>query len=153
MDDPTATSMRDADGTDYFGPGVAAVFDMRAGRLAASLWGIQVPIPAPTSVAGSASSGGSIPNGTYYAKIASGNELALQPVSAGSNETSGIVLSGGNNSIALTWTPAPSNSTGVVTIYLGTTPGGENVAHALHLSVGELFSAHGRDSARHGFQF
>jgi hypothetical protein len=128
VEDPTATSMRDNDGTDYFGPGVTSVFDMRAGRLDASLWGIQVPIPPPTSVAGAPSAGGSIPNGTYYVKIASGDEINLQPVSAGSNETSGITLSGSNHSIALTWVPAPSNSTGKVTIYVGTTPGGENVA-------------------------
>jgi Pectate lyase superfamily protein len=60
----------------------------------------------PTSVAGTATTGGSIASGTYYATMYSatgGSGNCNSDQSAPSIQTAGIALSGANNAIALTW--------------------------------------------------
>jgi hypothetical protein len=121
----SATSMRDQDGTDYFGPGgISAPFDLKVGRIAARKWGVGAPIDPPTNFAGAAAGGGSLANGVYYLKIATGDELnPPATVSAASAEIGPFTCGGGNNKLNLTWTPNPANTTGKVTLYI-TNPGG-----------------------------
>ena len=61
----------------------------------------------PTSVAGTATTGGSVASGTYYATMYSATGFSgncNSDQSAPSIQSAGISLSGANNAIALTWT-------------------------------------------------
>ena len=86
--------------------------------------GITIPtLTAPTTLAATpASTGGTLPAGTYYVKVTSTNAGGE---TTASNEVGPITTTGSTSSIALTW-DADSVCTGSK-IYLGTTSGSENV--------------------------
>lgn len=65
----------------------------------------------PTSVAGTAAAGGSLTSGTtYYYFIRSSTNALCTNMSAPSLISNGTLVSGGNLSVALTWTPAVNGS-------------------------------------------
>jgi hypothetical protein len=94
------------DGTD-FGYG-ASIAENSAGSM-----DIQFPKTyPPTGVTGTATTGGTIAAGTYYATMYSTTTNCNSTESAPSTQSSGVVLRGANNAINLTWTlPIPGLST------------------------------------------
>jgi hypothetical protein len=78
----------------------------------------------PTSVSGSATTGGSIPNGTYYVYVSSTSDSCTTQ-SASSLPSSAVVLSGSNNAIAASWT---------LPITTPTSPDGYCVAYSTSLN-------------------
>jgi len=64
----------------------------------------------PTNVTGSATTGGTLAAGTYYYFIRSTANSSCTSMSAPSLGTAAIVLSGSNNAVALTWTPAAAGA-------------------------------------------
>jgi hypothetical protein len=137
---PTATSMRDADGTDYFGAGVDATFDLSSGRTATATQGLSAAVLPPTSFAAVSAGGGTLADGTYYLRISSGDLLNTNICSAASTEISVVLSNGGTNAISCTWVEAVNNSTGKNTIFIGTTPGGENKAKNVNTSSNTITS-------------
>lgn len=78
---------------------------------------------APTGMSAAVSAGGSLANGTYYYTVRSalsGSTCSVSAQSAWSTEVSGTTTTG-NNTIALSWTPAIGTVSGYC-IYRGTTP-------------------------------
>jgi hypothetical protein len=120
--------MLDANGDQFWGPGVTASFDTKLGRSDVSKLSASAPVATPTSFAAAAAAGVGFPDGTYYLRVAAGDRNNDPfTVSAASAEIS-VALSGGNNRILCTWVASPTNPTDKYTIYVGTTPGGENKA-------------------------
>jgi Pectate lyase superfamily protein len=124
----SANFMIDADGSFYLGPGGSlAPFDILTHRLAAGKYGVAAPVAAPTGLNVTAQAGGTIPDGNYYVVVAAGDRNnSPNAVSAASVEFGPVTLGGGNNTLRCTWTPSPTNPTTKYSIYVGTTPGGEN---------------------------
>jgi hypothetical protein len=72
----------------------------------------------PTNVAGTATTGGTVPGGTYYYFVIScANGSCTPPYSAPSVASAAVVVSGSNNAVNLTWT-APQAASGTITNYL-----------------------------------
>ena len=125
---PAATSMLDTDGSLYLGPGGTHPFDLQLHRTSEGTYAIAAPVTTPEHFAAAPAPGGTFPDGTYYLKIAAGDHNNSPfTVSAASPEIR-VVLGGVNHSISTTWTVSPANPNNKYTIYVGTTPGGENKA-------------------------
>lgn len=125
----SATSMRDNDGTDFYGPGGEDnPFDLATHRTDVGEWSLSVPVHAPTMFTAMAAAGGSIPDGTWFLCVAAGDRNNSPfTVSECSSEAT-VVLGGGNNTIDMTWVDVPINSGNKYTVYIGPTMGGENKA-------------------------
>jgi len=126
--DPSATSMLDTDGSLYLGPGGTHPFDLQLHRTSDGEYAIAAPVATPEQFVAVAAAGGTFPDGTYYLRIAAGDQNnAPFTVSAASPEIK-VVLGGGKNTINMTWAVSPTNPGNKYTVYVGTKPGGENRA-------------------------
>ena len=77
---------------------------------------------APTGLAGTPTTGGSLANGTYYYSIEAGS-ASTSNISAASSEIS-ATLSGSNNAISLSWSAPGGTNPGACYIFRSTTSGG-----------------------------
>jgi hypothetical protein len=135
---PSATSMLDADGSLYLGPGGAAPFDLQVHRTPAGDYAVAAPVSAPKQFTAVPAAGGMFPDGTYYLRIAAGDHNSAPfAVSAASPEIK-VVLGGGKNAIGMTWAASPANPANRYTVYVGAKPGGENKAGNVTSAAGPV---------------
>jgi hypothetical protein len=107
-----------------FGSGSTFSYESAINRNSANTLDIEFAAAlAPTGLTATATTGGTLANGTYYYSIQSYSAGAGNPKSAGSTEVS-VALSGSNNATSLSWdAPAGSNPGGCY-IFRATTVGG-----------------------------
>ena len=77
---------------------------------------------APTGLAGTPATGGTLANGTYYYSIEAGS-ASTSNVSAASSEIS-VTLTGSNDAVSLSWSAPSGTNPGACYIFRSTTPGG-----------------------------
>ncbi len=99
----------------YFGTGTGYGLSAYAGQTVANDidFSFSNALP-PTSVAGSATTGGTLPAATYYYWLTSTSAPGACNVSAPSLVSTGVVVGGSNNAVTVTWSVPPA--TGITTI-------------------------------------
>ncbi|MGC1685189.1 MAG: glycosyl hydrolase family 28-related protein [Candidatus Acidiferrales bacterium] len=95
---------------------------------------------APTGLAGTPTTGGTLANGTYYYSIQAASAGSGKSKSAGSNEIS-VTLSGSSDAVALSWAVPEGTNPGGCYVYRNTTAGGTfNIDRSLIATIANCTS-------------
>jgi hypothetical protein len=112
---------------------------------------------APTNVAGTATTGGTLAAGTYYYAIRACINAACNsgPFGTQSQLSAAVVVSGSNNAVNLTWTDPPT-ATGTITAYLisrSTSPWGFGAQAVPNIAVSGASTNSYTDTGFSGFHY